>query len=393
MNRVAATTEALTTRLPAVLVGLASLLGLVMVVESSLLIVERTAIPDPGAFGIGLVSSIPFVLAIGFSGYWLRRSALDPSRYPRIAGWCLTGLVGFLGINLAIIVVMPPVTAAETVAWIRWAVSLGAGVGLLIGVIEGRTIERALAAERSALRSQHLEAQRDVLDYLNSILRHEVLNAATIINGYASNLREEKRLDEDERRWVEIIASESADMTAVIEDVRVLLHATGGQAHLDRVDLTDVVHHEARKLRHAFTDVEVELDTPDAVSVRADDLLPRVFANLLSNAVEHNDAEIPRVAITASTSGETVRIEIADNGPGIPDRKRDRLFERSEARGSTHGLGLYLVDKLVDRYDGRVELTETGPDGTTFTVELPLADATDRRPDTEPAPSSSLAAG
>jgi len=63
----------------------------------------------------------------------------------------------------------------------------------------------------------------------------------------------------------------------------------------------------------------VETSIPDHVYVRADDdLLARIFANLLSNAIEHNDAATPRVEVTVEPGPETVRFEIADNGPGIP---------------------------------------------------------------------------
>jgi len=79
-------------------------------------------------------------------------------------------------------VVIPTGSWALIWAWARWAVALGAGTGLLVGCIEGRAVERALTAERTALQTEHLEEQRDYLDYLNGILRHEVLNTATIIN-------------------------------------------------------------------------------------------------------------------------------------------------------------------------------------------------------------------
>jgi signal transduction histidine kinase len=253
-------------------------------------------------------------------------------------------------------------------------VALGAGTGLLVGCIEGRAVERALTAERTALQTEHLEEQRDYLDYLNGILRHEVLNTATIINGYASRVLEaESSLDDRSRRWLEIVIDESEAMSTVIDDVRVLLQTTEGSYRPERVDAARVLADEVRKLEHEWEPVDVETSIPDHVYVRADDLLARIFANLLSNAIEHNDAATPRVEVTVEPGPETVRFEIADNGPGIPESKVDSLFDRVESYGSTHGLGLYLVSQLVARYDGSIELTETGSDGSRFTVELPAA--------------------
>ncbi|WP_233255292.1 sensor histidine kinase [Haloplanus rallus] len=104
--------------------------------------------------------------------------------------------------------------------------------------------------------------------------------------------------------------------------------------------------------------------------VTADALLGRVFANLLDNAVEHHDGQRPRITVGADPDGDTVRVRVQDDGPGIPERQRERLFEQGGTR--THGLGLYLVRTLVERYGGSVELAETGPEGTTFVVELPV---------------------
>ncbi|WP_425492968.1 sensor histidine kinase [Natrinema amylolyticum] len=162
-------------------------------------------------------------------------------------------------------------------------------------------------------------------------------------------------------------------MSTVIDDVRVLLRTTEGSYRPESVDAARVLADEVRKLETEWETVDVETSIPDRVFVRADDLLARIFGNLLSNAVEHNDAATPRVLIAVEPGPETVRFEIADNGPGIPEPERDALFDRVESRGSTHGLGLYLVDRLVARYDGTVELTETGPEGSRFAVELPAA--------------------
>lgn len=112
--------------------------------------------------------------------------------------------------------------------------------------------------------------------------------------------------------------------------------------------------------------------------MRADGLLERVFSNLLLNAVKHNDRSAPRIRVSVETDDETATVHVADNGPGVPEGQRDTLFERDTDRGSSHGLGLYLVRTLVERYGGSVELTETGPEGSVFTVTLPSAGASDR---------------
>ncbi|ELZ22857.1 integral membrane sensor signal transduction histidine kinase [Haloterrigena salina JCM 13891] len=360
-------------RIPQYVTGFGVALLFVVIAEITVLLAVGSPAVTDGQFLVGVVTTIPFLVGIAFGGRWLRTTDLTPSRYPRIVGWILGSLISFLLINLALMAVMPPDSTGLVVGWIRWSVSLGAGVGLLVGCLEGRAIERTLAAERASLRAEHLAEQREYLDYLNGILRHEVLNTATIINGYASLLREEAATTDQQRRWAEIVIDESEEMSTVIDDVRILLQSTDDEVQLEGVDLSRLLTDEVRKLEHKWGPVDVETSIPSGVSVRADPLVARVFGNLLSNAVEHNDAATPRVSIAVDPGPDTVRIEIADNGPGISDSALETLFERTQSRGSSHGIGLYLVRQLVTRYDGAVDVVETGPDGTTFAVELPAA--------------------
>ncbi|PSP95216.1 hypothetical protein BRC84_03640 [Halobacteriales archaeon QS_1_68_44] len=112
------------------------------------------------------------------------------------------------------------------------------------------------------------------------------------------------------------------------------------------------------------------------MTVRADDLLSAVLENLLSNAVDHNDADRPRVAVGAEPDGESVVLRVSDNGPGIPESEREAYFEagRQHEASVGQGLGLYLVNTLVERYGGTVEITDNEPRGTTIEVELRRVD-------------------
>lgn len=320
-----------------------------------------------------LISSV-FTVGLLYGGYWLSRSDLRPDQYPRIVKWFVGGMVFYLAINLPMMAVWSMESRHLQFGWARFAVTVGGVGGLVVGIAEARVVERERAAERAAVRAEEAEQHHRHLDYLNSLLRHEVLNTANVITGYASLLLEDGDLDDDARHRLETIRRQGQDMTSVIRDVQVLLAATRGETEREVKNLSEVVAAELDDLRRTAESVEVEASVPDGVHVRADDLLPRVFANLFANAVQHNDAATPRVEVTAEESDGTVEVRVTDDGPGIPADERATLFERSDNTGGTHGLGLYLVDTLVGRYGGTVELVETGPDGSTFAVELPTVD-------------------
>jgi signal transduction histidine kinase len=105
-------------------------------------------------------------------------------------------------------------------------------------------------------------------------------------------------------------------------------------------------------------------------------MLEAVFRNLLQNAIQHNQKAVPEVTVSAEEADDSVRVRIADNGPGIPESRKDEIFARGEKglESAGTGLGLYLVETLVDRYGGDVWVEDNEPEGAVFIVELPIAE-------------------
>ena len=318
-----------------------------------------------------LVNGVP-ALGVAVGGRRLGRSDLDAARYPRVAKWCLGGLAGFLGINLVLIAYFPAPTVEANLGWAHGTAVFGAAGGLLVGIIEARAIHREIAAERAVLRADDVEERRQWFDYLNSLLRHEVLNTVNVIDGYAQLIAEDVPAGST-REYAATIRRQGRDMAGVVRDVRVLIAATEGTTEFESVDLVAILTAELTDLRVTYDDVEISTSFEPDVFVRADELLPRVFSNLFTNAVKHNEGNVPRIRVSVATRDGTAVVDIADDGPGVPESKRPDLFERGNSGRSDHGLGLYLVRTLVERYGGSIELAETGPDGSVFTVELPRA--------------------
>ncbi|SEQ88658.1 sensor histidine kinase [Natrinema salaciae] len=323
----------------------------------------------------GLLLSIAFVtgpaLWLIWGGYRLERSEIDASRYARILQWCFGSTVGFLAVNLVTMVYFPWYNLAGNVVWAHFSVNAGAVGGFTVGYVEAQAIHREVEAAADTVRAEQLEDQRELLTYLNDLLRHEVLNSSQIIGGHASLLR--TACDDDRARdRLETIERESDELIAVIENVRAMLDANRGPQTHATVDLTDLLTAEIEDCRTRFDDVEIEAELPDAAPVCGNEGLTWIFSNLLENAVEHNDGAVPHVRVTVDTTPESVTVRVADDGPGIPDADSGTLFER---KSNNHGLGLYLSRILANRYGGTVELAETGPDGSVFAVRLPRASA------------------
>ncbi|WP_119392795.1 sensor histidine kinase [Taklimakanibacter lacteus] len=123
-------------------------------------------------------------------------------------------------------------------------------------------------------------------------------------------------------------------------------------------------------------------NVPQSLSADADrDQLFRVLTNLVRNAaqaIEQRESEGPAVSegiitIKAWREGAVVTVNVTDNGPGIPEHVRGRLFEafQSAARPGGTGLGLTIAADLVRAHGGQLWLTASGPDGTSFMLTLP----------------------
>jgi PAS domain S-box-containing protein len=252
--------------------------------------------------------------------------------------------------------------------------------------LENDVIEGLLVSSREITRrkeyEQRLEEQRDNLDTLNRVLRHDIRNDLQLVTAYAEMLIEDDETlneeDEKRRRYAESVldgANHAVELTKTAGEMADVMLASDETRQA--VDLRTTLEKELDDVRSAYSAAVVTAETVPAVSVLADEMLGSVFRNLLKNAVQHNDKELPEVRVSASEHGETVTVRIADNGPGIPEERRESIFGKGETGLGSEGtgLGLYLVESLVDGYGGDVWIEDNDPEGAVFVVELRTGDA------------------
>jgi signal transduction histidine kinase len=103
--------------------------------------------------------------------------------------------------------------------------------------------------------------------------------------------------------------------------------------------------------------------------------LERALLNLLLNACEVVPPNAGKIEIVMRRTGENLEIRIQDNGPGIADAVRDRLFEPFVSHGKENGtgMGLTVVQKILQDHGGDVAVELTSTSGTTFRVNIPLS--------------------
>jgi len=101
--------------------------------------------------------------------------------------------------------------------------------------------------------------------------------------------------------------------------------------------------------------------------------LIRVVTNLVKNAIQAvPDVPSPRILVTVASEGDMVKISVADNGVGIAEAVKDKVFEpKFTTKSSGMGLGLGMVKNIVETYNGHISFTSKIGKGTVFTVEFP----------------------
>ena len=180
------------------------------------------------------------------------------------------------------------------------------------------------------------------------------------------------------REELPTLLEECQRLSRLVDDLLRLARLDAGvRLAREPVDLDEIVLDAARRSRET---TQVTVDTTAVSGARAPgdaDALTRVVQNLLDNAVRHARSQVT-IGLSA---GRHVTLSVADDGPGIPEQMRDRVFERftrlDDARdrdaGGT-GLGLAIVCDIVTRHGGSVRIEGSAP-GARFVVELPLEES------------------
>ena len=230
-----------------------------------------------------------------------------------------------------------------------------------------------------------VETEREAKDRLRRFVAdasHELRTPLATIAGYAE-LRAKGGLptppDED-KAWSRI-ESESGRMALLIEDLLVLARLDQSQGlRVGTVDAAQIVRDAAGD--HAAIDPQrpIRVDAPNTATLEADEeRLTQVITSLLANVRVHTP-EGTEIDVIVRSGADRVAIDVIDDGPGIPEAALDQVFDRfhradpSRSRSSGGaGLGLAIVQAIVNAHGGTVSASRSESGGTRIAIELPEA--------------------
>lgn len=246
---------------------------------------------------------------------------------------------------------------------------------------KSRELEAVTAELRAA--NERLKELDRLKDEFISTVTHELRTPLTSVRAMAEILYDHPELDRDRRmQFLGIILKESERLSRLINQVLDFAKLESGlfEWHLSDVDLRAVIEEAIASTEQLFREQNVRLHVvlPDRVPpVQADhDRLVQVMFNLLSNAAKFAQ---DWVEVRLSVHGDTVRVDVSDNGPGISPEEQEVIFEKfrqvrrgSRSRPQGTGLGLPISRHIVEHLGGRLWVESAPGAGATFSFTLPL---------------------
>ena len=228
-----------------------------------------------------------------------------------------------------------------------------------------------IVGAQAMVRDASQRRQREgLISVMNRVLRHNVRNKLTVINGRAELLAGD--LDGDAESNAEAILTAGNRLLDLTESARRIEANRELSPELETADVIPIIEESVAQLTERYPEVAVTTDLP-ATAVA--ETLPRIETalwELLENAAEHGGPQ-PTVSIAVETTAHQVVITITDRGPGLPEDERQVLADgKEEPLVHGQGLGLYLASWIITNLQGEIEVPKS-QSGTTIEVRLPAA--------------------
>ena len=249
--------------------------------------------------------------------------------------------------------------------------------------------EKSLELEAATRELQEVNKRLKELDRLKdefvSTVSHELRTPLTSVRAFSEILHDNEDMSREERhKYLAIMVKETERLTRLINEVLDLAKIESGRADwfMENIDLTEVIKEAVASSSQLFKEKAVAIVdiTPTfPITVFADrDRIMQVIINLLSNAAKFSPAGDGSVSIRIYFKEREVRVEVADNGPGINPAEQDKIFEKFKqitdlrnGKPKGTGLGLAICRRIIEYHNGRIWVESKPGKGAKFIFSLP----------------------
>lgn len=272
-------------------------------------------------------------------------------------------------------------------AWLQViAVKLDDGVAVTFHDIT----ERKEATQAMAATNAKLEQRNQTLREFAYIASHDLQEPLRKISAFADLMYEDYNevVDEEGVYYLKRMQDAANRMSTLINDLLAYSRVTTQTRPFEPVDLNDILDEVRSDLAIRIREVDGRVEADDLPAIEADPTQMRqLLQNLIGNGLKFHRDDVPPVVYITSTVDRAEASEpeaplvcclrVQDNGIGIEEKYADRIFTpfkrlHSRSRYQGTGMGLAICQRIVQRHGGRIMVTSTPGEGTTFTVRLPV---------------------
>ena len=215
-------------------------------------------------------------------------------------------------------------------------------------------------------------------DFISSV-SHEFKTPLASIQGFAKLLQDESISEEDRKEYTQIIIDETSRLTKLSTNILSLTKLENQKTigKKSKFLLDEQIRKIILVLEHEWSkkNIELDVDLEEITYVGNEELMAQIWQNIINNAIKFTPQN-GHIGVKLYRSEQCIVAKVSDDGPTIPDEKRKKIFEKfyqgDHSRSTEgNGLGLALVQRVVQLCNGSVWVENTAPTGVVFTVQLP----------------------
>lgn len=245
----------------------------------------------------------------------------------------------------------------------------------VLGRISGAVVTFRDITERKRTRRE-LERALEEIEQFTYAAAHDLREPLRSVSIFTELLTRDYRqaLPAEAGELARHIIQGSQRMEALISGLIEYGEVERAELHFEKISPEEVLEGVAARLKPSLEETGAELRWENLPAVESDaSQLSRIFRNLIRNAIDHRGASAPRVAVSVEAKADEWIFRVADNGPGIPARHRERIFQVFQRLRRDHGagIGLTVVRRAVERLGGRIWVDSEEGRGSRFYFSLP----------------------
>lgn len=278
----------------------------------------------------------------------------------------------------------------ESPAWLKLSVGIGGGLLLILIILsfvlrdkidektqelnsknrqlEIEIRERKIAEDKLKNYSAQLKNSNELKDLFTDVLRHDLINPATVIKGYVEYLIEYEK-DTKKSEALKAIERNNLKLIQLIENAANLAKLENvEELEFEELDLRTIIEDVVQNLQPRADEKEmcIEFRPEGNYPAHVNRIVEEVFSNLISNSIKYSPSA-SKIRVDVSALDNTYwKICVTDNGIGISDEDKAYIFDRFKRAGKTNikgtGLGLAIAKRIMELHDGQIGV-EDNPSG------------------------------